>query len=201
VRRGVALGLLLLAGAGCQESMTEKITRECDEAAHVYFAARAYAPTYWADPAAGPAWEREKAEFQRKHREAEEKERYVSDPDGKLRDALLVAWLHQSVAIDKRRPAKREPTAAKREERQAAHEQWEIEVMRSSDAATVSPRLGSRPALIRSITSTDWDDTTGSGSRSSAACWRCDVRLRAAVGGTRRPRPPPPRGARSRART
>ncbi len=127
VRRGVALGLLLLAGAGCQESMTEKITRECDEAALVYFAARAYAPTYWADLAAGAAWEREKPEFQRKHREAEEKERYVSDPDGKLRDALLVAWLHQSVAIDKRRPAKREPTAAEREERQAAHEQWEIE--------------------------------------------------------------------------
>ena len=55
---------LALALAGCSgESLTKKITRECDEAAQIYFAAHGFdklIKPYYVDPAAAAAWEKQK---------------------------------------------------------------------------------------------------------------------------------------------
>jgi hypothetical protein len=84
--RRVALGHLLLAGAGCQGPATEKITREQGRAALVYFAARAYAPRTGPTRRGGCVGAG-KGRVPTQAPRSRGEERYVSDPDGKLRDA------------------------------------------------------------------------------------------------------------------
>ncbi len=98
--------------AGCSESLADRIVRECDEAAEVYFAAKGHAawpvPRPYVDPAAGAAYERER----RKLLYNPDPNLYPMTEEGD--DRLMMAQLGGPLP-----PPRREPTEAERAQHEA----------------------------------------------------------------------------------